>query len=536
MKKIFGWFLKYIVSISAFLISGVALGLDDCIHYALLNYTHINFRMIWLSSFVIGVGAFGVEAVFYKQIKEVQKGTKRVMYVCGKVLAYALCVCFAVFMCYSMTLERNDVFLGIQGNELKTIMFRYFAGYFLIIIALGIYFVFKSKKKQCEDFSFEKFIARAFVNLCIVFFSNIIIFFGELFVMAIVYEMGIFISDFTLFGLFMPTVIFSFLLTDRKGGVISKIFQKYILPIGVTTVGFIFYIIILCNLIGQTEISEEIVYLTYILYGFVITFWLMAEEYRDKTFYSKIVSCLPFIFSPLIIVQIQYVANNFGCYGMETIVYICGLLSVYEVALIVTGLICKKKREVFLLIYCVLIAIAVYAPKINIDSFFEQEKKDEESSKPEIDNEKTDENEVYLDIRKESFELDFVYSELDISEYDKITAYINVDPYNFEENTEVSDVDFKNYKFWSSVDGSEITINIQAFMDRCLYIDRLYPSYIGGATLRKELENYFLIPVDGNKAFCIQQVVFDYEEGTKGGEEFFQWRDIKINGFLLEKS
>lgn len=533
MKKIVGYALKYIILISAFFISGIAMGLDDCIHYPLLEYTHINFKMIWFASLIFGVGAFFIEAIFDRKISELQKGIKKIIYICSKVLAYILCLCLAIFMSYCMSLDKENVIFGVQGNVFKPILYRYFEGYFLIVITLGIYFVFLNKKKRNQDFTFEKFIARAFFNLSVVLCANIIIFIGELFVTAIVYEMGIFISDFTLFGLLMPTVIFAFLFTDWKTGKISRLLQKYILPIGVSGAGLFFYLVLFIHWICKTEIADGFIFLTYILVFLVITFWMMAEEYNDNKLYSKIVSYLPLFFVPFIFLQIYYVVTDIGRYGIDPVLYICIVLIVYEMTVIFTGLIWKRKREVFLPIFCVLITIVVYAPKINIVDFFETDKKEGEILHKEQED---DIDEIYSDIHREAFELDFVFSELDVSEYDEITAYINVDPYNLEGDREIFNVDFENYKFWSSVDGNEITINIQPFIDRCLYIDKQYSSYIGGATFRKELENYYTIPVDESKVFCIQQVFLEYEESTNDGKEFFQWEKIQITGFLLEKS
>ena len=532
MKKFWSFVLKYIVAIIAFCVAGAGITME-CINYdfnAWLKCQEIFGKDIqWgkmaLVAALIGTGAFFAESIFYKNAKEIPDGPKRAEYLIGKGVNYFAGVVFA--------------FLGIQN-------FIYLTGYFLILWTLGIYFIFRNKKKQNVNYSFEKFIARAFVNISIgVIAMEIIglwILLASVFVATndVLWNLASFIRYFIGFGLFMPMAFLSFLMVDRQGGKISRIIGKYILPCFISAVCAIFYLVVFVDFVTDKQISNYIIYLTYILFGFVITVWLMAEEYKDKKTYSVLISFMPVFYVPMIVVQSVFVIDDINRYGIGEINYLCIVLILYEIAVIVSGMVRKKNREDFLLIFCVLIAITAYAPKINIADLAEVSEADKTDKE-------TQENSESAVRKGDAFEVENLFYELNIENYDSISCYEGQNKYILEDDTLILKMDLEHYRFESVNTGEEITVNIESFIDKCLETGHIYGSYMGEKFFQEELKEYYQIPIDETTTFCIQSVSLIYNEigdvwdaddiGDNNIEwnEYVEWIDCNITGVLLKK-
>ncbi len=532
MKKVWNFVLKYIVTIIAFCVAGVGAAIE-CINYDVNAWLKcveifggdINWGKVALVAALIGIGAFFTESVFYKKAKEIPDGKKRAVYLIGKGATY---------------------FAGVVLAFLGMLNFVYTVGNFFILWTLGIYFIFRNKKKQNENYSFEKFVSRAFINLSIgviamgifllwIFFSSIFVETNE-----VLWNLLSFICYFIVFGLFMPVTLFSFLMVDRQGGKISRIIGKYILPCFISIVCVFFYLIILVDFVTDKQISNAIVYLTFILFSFLITFWLMAEEYKDKKTYSVMVSFMPLLYVPMFVVQGIYVINEIDSYGVSKINYLCIVLILYEIAVIVSGMIWKKKRENFLLILCVLIAITAYAPKVNIVSLtevFEVEKTDKE----------TQENGDSAKRKGQCFAVENMFYELDVADYDSFGLYEGKNRYVFEDDALVLKMDFEHYCFIAKDNKEEITVNIESFIDKCLETGHIYGSYMGEKFFQKELKEYYQIPIDDTTTFCIQSVsliyneigdmweIYGIEDNNIEWNKQVKWIDCNITGVLLKK-
>ena len=585
MKSLKQLFTKYIVSILAFCGFGILHGIYRVIQYSSSSYAFKE-NLYKGSSvlFFIGVGLFFVEAVFSKKWNDIKH---KFLYVLGKVAAYIGVLFVSGILKYFSGLDGEDIFLGINGELLSSMADKFSTGYILLMIILGVYFVYCQKKKNLEKFSFEVYASRVFANLCISFIIYLILTFGGALVFTFMAELLLNgsgkITDlwiyFILFGYFPSAVLYSLIAVDKESGKFVKAISRYILPILTICAFFIVYIYLAKILIQWTIPSNEVFYIISGLFCLGMPSWLLAEGYKDKSFYSKVISAFSYIFAPLIFVQSYCIGVRIFSYGMTTGRYLGVMLIVFEVAAILVGLICKKRRELYLLMIAGLVAISVYAPKFNMYSFsnmwqyysfmrcYEKVEAGYEITAEEYERlvgaftylrkqpETTaicKEYDIYSDdfvvklvksnevaediteIRNIYSELEFVMLELDISQYNHLSLYRQSDIYSVGWGDTIENLDLENFEMVSMETEETISVDISAFIEKCIELEA--SGNTTSENMRQKLSELNVIPVDENRDFYIQSYYIHYKDGVKEGEPYFVWECIKVNGYLLDKN
>lgn len=583
MKNIKQFLCKYLISILAFNVQGIVWGIFDL---DLFDWTfEKNLKNICIAAFLVGLGAFFVETVFFKKIRELEKKNQKVLYILGKIAAYAGVFAFADFIIYCRTLKGYEEFIGLNATRISAIADRIFEGACFLMIALGIFFLYIQKAYRREAFSFSTYIARVFSNLSKIFIVFVVLALGGQIVTSVISEwifsnrisLDTFYADYILIGFLIPAVIYALVEVEKETGKLMNVIMKYILPVLAFCILLTAYGYVLKILIAGKIPSNEVYDTITTIFCFVTPVWIMAEHYTEETVYSKIVSVIPYVFAPLIILQIYSIGVRIYSYSMTRERYMGVMFILFEILTIVIGTIWKKHREVILLALAVLVVITLWAPGINaftvsnmcqfkiLKENYEKVNEgyaitDEEYSKLwtayqylHIQEEtesicadydihsdefkhKLAESEATVPVTVESFSMfvDSFNEKLDISEYSTMSIYkMSSEYYPHGKKLAYDDIDYENFEFVHIGTGRKIFVDISEFVDRCIELSK--EDVVGDAEYAQRIGDGNFIILDENRTFCIQSVSLSYREGVNEEGPFFEWISFNVDGVLLEK-
>lgn len=240
------------------------------------------------------------------------------------------------------------------------------------IISILLYSVYKLIKRS--EIGIEKYGACVFYNLFITGIIYTILAIGFLIISAI-FVFLILENDSAniilklqvlLFGLYyVPSLIYSFTSVNKNDeNKISRNLVVYILLPLVTISMAIIYMYII-KIAIQQYMPENFVYR--IIAGiFVIAFpmWTIAGNYKTESKFAKIMNkILPYLFIPLIILEIYSISLRILNYGITPLRYISVMFIIFQVIAISFSIYKNKERMKYIFIYAiVLVAITTISP------------------------------------------------------------------------------------------------------------------------------------------------------------------------------
>ena len=255
------------------------------------------------------------------------------------------------------------------------------AGFFLvsmIIVPLISYFVIKEK-----NINMKSYLLKVFVNSLFIFVIECVAGVGFL-VLCFVYEglLGdlpyFIVSKIIIFTITLITVMGFFLSIENVEGehsLFAKILVRYIMQIMVIA-GFVIFYIYLARIIIKFELPSNEVYsvcATLFMLGLPIS--LMSLGISEESTYNKLIKYLPIAFLPALILQIISLFIRINRYGITTTRYV-GLIfimfeTIYLVIYILDEILQNKKvkLENIFLVFCIMILVLFYVPKINVYEF-----------------------------------------------------------------------------------------------------------------------------------------------------------------------
>lgn len=286
-----------------------------------------------------------------------------------KICALLVASVLAVPLGVGLGLDAETQIWNISGGLLKELTEHFLYGYILLLTLGTVYFCFK---KTGLDFS--EYVLKVFSNMMKTFIVFWLLSLGVLFISGIVNEL--LLDDYFFFdicceilvtGLYLAPMCLSALRdVASEPSAFLKTIVKYILVILSACGMAIVYLYVVKILILWEMPSNEVFSIVSVLFCFGMPVWLMTEYYADDTRYYKVFSKLPYLFAPLILLQLYSMVVRISQYGVTPERYMGMMLILFEVAALFIWQFRKKKREKMLSFLCLLAAIAFFMPFFNM--------------------------------------------------------------------------------------------------------------------------------------------------------------------------
>lgn len=518
-----------------------------------------------------------------------------------KICALFVAAVFAVPLAIGTGLDAETQIFNTSGSILEELTYRFLYGYMLLLTLGTVYFCFKK-----TGLSFSEYVLKAFSNLMKTFIVFWILSFGVMFITSIVDEL--LLDDYSYFdmsleilavGLYLVPMCLSGLrdMKDEPGAFLKTV-VKYILLLLSACGMAIVYLYVLKILILWEMPSNEVFSIVSVLFCFGMPVWLMTEYYADDTRYYKVFSKLPYLFAPLMILQLYSMVVRISQYGVTPGRYMGMMLILFEAVTLFIWHFGKKKREIMLAFLCLLVFIAFWMPGINmyrvstlcqqsfLKKYYQEVLDGHEISGLAYERlkgsyqylksqEQTEAFAMQYDIKEESFvamlkEIEIndstlteyethdihccqMVGELDVEGYREMNMLNQSDLYDsstdgpFEafypnqngERITVSyasgnPLDFTAFQFIKRETGETITVDISDFAWRCMLYEVEHPD-ADSDEISDAMRDENCIPIDENTVLYLNHFQIKYKVGVQYGEPCFEWRKPTISGMLLTK-
>ncbi len=488
----------------------------------------------------------------------------------------------AGFLTFCFGLDETVEIAGISGAFLSRMASRFMAGYVPLLLAATVYFCFKKTGMQ-----FEKYALRVFSNLFKTFIVYVILTIGVTIVFGIFSVLFLEGSGFYLDsagyilvmgGYLIPNCIAALNDMRSEPGSFSFMIVKYVLTGLTICAAVIVYLYIMKILILWEMPSNEIFSILSALFVCGMPIWLMAGGCQDENFYSRLISIMPYIFAPLICLQVYSMGVRIGQYGMTTNRYLGMMLIIFEIGTLFIWHFSKGKREKMIPFFCLLAAISVFAPGVNMYSlsnswqsfylkkYYQAAMADQELSDLEYERlagawkylskqEETKDKAAEYDISSieqvekmaeqhgdeiglTQYDTHYVHccqmvGELDIGRYQRMSMLNQDDCYD-ETGGNGIEVDFSNFRFVERGTGETLSVDLQDFAQRCIDYEKEHPN-----AYKEEMSDaakpYNRIFLEDGRELVMNHFQVTYQEGIKDGKEYFSWQTLEVGAILFEK-
>ncbi len=500
----------------------------------------------------------------------------------ARLLGFAGAALAAGLFTFGLELDESVQIAQFSGALLSQSARRFVVGYVLLLLASTLYLCFKKAHMQ-----FEKYALKVFSNLFKTFIVYMILITGVTIIIGIVEVLFLEYSSLYLnpagsllvTGLYLaPNCIVA--LNDMKSepGTFSYMIVKYVLTALTICAAVIVYLYVLKILILWEIPSNEIFSILSALFCFGMPIWIMAGYYQDGTIYSRLIAAMPYIFAPLIFLQVYSIGIRIWQYGMTTNRYLGMMLIVFEIGTLLIWHFFKGKHEKILPFFCILVVISVFVPGMNMYrlsnswqlfylkkyyqaagagqqlSYLEYERltgawkylsKQEEMKDIAAEYEISNLEQVEEMAKQNGDEIGLTHYDthyvhccqlvgnLDIGSYQKMSM-LNQDSCYDEKGDDGIEVDFSKFRFIDRGTGEPVTVDIQDFAKRCMDYEIKHP-YADKEEMSNAVKPYNRIQMDDGRELMMNHFQVTYQEGVKNGKEYFSWQDIEVGAILFEK-
>lgn len=519
----------------------------------------------------------------------------------GKLCAHLAAAVIAVLAAFGTDLDADMRIAHISGDILAERTQRFLYGYVLLLVLATVYCSYKK-----SGLGFPEYTLKVFSNLMKTFIVFWLLSFGALFITGIVdtllidgYSYYDMCCEVLVIGFYLaPMCIISIRDMTSEPGALLKTIVKYILMILSACGMAIVYLYVVKILILWEIPSNEVFSIVATLFCMGMPVWLMFTYYEDDTRYYKIFSRLPYVFAPLICLQLYSMVVRISQYGVTPERYMGMALILFEVVTLFIWRFLKEKRETLLLFFGFLVVLAVFVPGINMykvsdlsQSYFLKKYYQEVLDGRELSSnayERLRGSYKYLErqaqtqafaaqynIYEDSFVEKLNVMEIvdnTLTEYDThsihccqlvgaldVEAYQKMDMLNQAEYYDVmidgpieafypdqngdkvevfygsgAPIDFSAFQFVKRATGEMITVDISDFAWQCMLYEAEHPD-AESAEISDAMRNSNRIQIDENTVLYVNHFQIKYNEGVKYGKPYFEWRSPTISGILLTK-
>lgn len=489
----------------------------------------------------------------------------------------------------------------LSASVISSYTSRFMAGYLLLLLLLSVYTCFKR-----AAVSFEEYLVKVFHNFMWAVLVYCVVAVGVAFIGA-AFDTLFFdgfsewrnVPQIFVFGFyFAPKCIFA--LTDIKNepGALMQIIVKYVLAILTICAMAVVYLYMFKILLQREIPSNEIFSIVSMLFVLGMPVWMMAGYYFDGSRYFRILSVMPYIFAPLICLQIYSMCARIGQYGMTPQRYAGTMLIVFEAGTLIMWRFEKKRCERLLPFLCILVVISVFVPGINgyqvsnlwqshfLATYYKAACGGTQLTKLEYERLKgayqylcsqpemkkvTEEYDIYEDTFSEKLNV-LNEAENDLTQIQKYRIHccqmvgeLDVDgclkmfmlnqdesygkrskgffpvlyPDKDGNQAVVLDgsginVDFSCFRFVKRETGEIVTVDLFPFLWRCMSYLKEHPD-AGQEEMSREMKTYNRIAIDEDTMLYLNHFEIWYEEGISYGKPYFEWTKVNLGGVLLVK-
>lgn len=519
----------------------------------------------------------------------------------GKICALIAAAVIAVPAALGTDLSADEKIFGISGGVLAEQAERFLYGYVLLLVLGTIHFCYKR-----TGIGFSEYVLKVFSNMMKAFIVFWLLSFGVLFITGIVdallldgysYYDGCF--EILVVGLYLAPMCLSALrdMTNEPGTFLKTIVKYILLILSACGMAIVYLYVVKIILLWEIP-SNEVFSIVSALFCLGMPVWLMAEYYKDNSRYYKVFSKLPYLFAPLMILQLYSMVVRIGQYGVTPGRYMGMMLILFEAAALFIWHFRKKKRERMLPFLCLLVVIAVFVPGINmyrisnlcqqsfLKKYYQAVLDGKELSGLEYERlngsykylkrqAQTTELAEQYNIMEESFALKLNEMEindssltqydthhihcckmvglLDTGEYRNMYMLDQADCYNErsegtfqafypDQNGEKTTVpygsgfpmDFSAFQFVKRATGEIITVDISDFAWECMLYEVEHPQ-AESEEISDAMREYNCIQIDENTMLYLNHFQIRYSVGVQGGEPYFELGKPTISGMLLTR-
>ncbi|MCM1155180.1 MAG: DUF4153 domain-containing protein [Roseburia sp.] len=523
-----------------------------------------------------------------------------------KLCAFTATALWAVFLAYGLEVQ-GHYYWGWKVPEYFFFfirpLLRCLLNCGLPLLLLGtVYYSYKKAKLR-----FGEYVLRVFTGLLKIFLVYMILFVGIVIITsimdALLFDDGNWYFDSTLMilvtGFYLaPKSIMAIRRPDGEPGEFVRTIIKYILPsLSVCEIALV-YLYAFKILIHWQMPSNEVFPIVTAVFCLGMPVWIMAEHYADETKYSRLVSVLPYIFAPLILLQIYAMGVRIFHNGMTPSRYLALVFVIFELAALFIRRFKQKRYELLLPFTGVLLIIAIVVPGINmykvsnmwqgaflrkyyaelssggqltelsytrLKGAYDYLKKDgqmqtliqnyniyEEEFAQKL-NEQDIIDGTMTDYDNHTIHCCQLVESVDVGDYEQFTmlneddsyekdaegSFVTVYPDENGEDKEIAygsgiDVDFSAFRFIKRGSQEMITVDISDFARMCILYEREH-SDADKEEMSEAMRPYNRIELDKDTVLYINHFEVRYSEGVKYGEPYFEWTRVNLGGILVTR-
>lgn len=504
-----------------------------------------------------------------------------------KVCAFLISAVIAGLTAYGIKLDK-EVHIGqISGRLISYTAAKFFIGYLLLLCLAIIYYAYKK-----SGLRFEEYVLKVFFNLMKTLIVYYILFLGCSLLYAISdtlffdgYETGVIdleIMVVLVTGLYLaPKCILAINDVQNEPGVFLRTIVKYILSVISICAIVIVYVYVLEIIIRWEMPSNEVFSIVSALFCFGMPVWIMANYYKDDSRYSFLLSILPYIFAPLICLQIYSIGTRIAQYGMTQERYLGIMLIIFEFGVLLIWRFRAMRRERMIPFLGMLVVVSVFIPMLNMDglsnrwqlAFLEETYelvlsgeglsrlgydrmkgayeylKKQPGMENEIEqyniydeafletlNEKlADEDKLTPKIQysKHSFHCCQMVDTLDVRNYKQMNMLDQFSYYDDATSQNRIEVDFSDFIFVIRGTDEPFRADISDFAQKCMDYEKEYPD-ADKEEISKAMKEYNRIQLSDDLVLFINHFEGRYQQ-DKNDESHIEWEKLNISGILLKK-
>lgn len=264
--------------------------------------------------------------------------------------------------------------LAYMNNQVKDITLpedawfpRIAITYIIVFLILGFYFCCRNSGKKLPQYGIK-----VFSNLIKTHIIFLILFIAIFCISEIIYVL--FLNNYffdkelmtLLWGYYVISWVYALTRTETEEETFSKILVKYVLiPLNLVIFGII-YIYVIKILVFREIPSNQIYAILTGLFLFAMPTWTMSEAMEDLSVFNKIASKLPFIFMPLMLLQIYAIGIRIMEFGVTPERYLGVLWILLEIIYLLMHQIKKDSVEKILMIVTGAVIVTFLIPCLNI--------------------------------------------------------------------------------------------------------------------------------------------------------------------------
>ncbi len=500
--------------------------------------------------------------------------------------------------------------IGINGGPettsvlaalIRTYASRFMAGYLTLTFLLSVYTCYRK-----TGVSFAEYLVKVFYNLMWAFLIYFVVAIGVAFIGAAFDTL--FFDGFTewrnvpqifVFGLyFAPKCVLA--LTDMKNesGALMQLIVSYVLAVLMICAMAAVYLYLFKILIQREIPSNEIFSIVSMLFVLGMPVWVMAGYYFDGSRYFRLLSVMPYIFAPLICLQVYSIGARIGQYGMTPERYAGIMLIIFEIGTLMIWRFQRDRCERLIPFLCILVTFAVLVPGVNmyrisnlwqrhfLMEYYETVWEGGQltgleyerlkgawkylKNQPEME-QITEQYDIYEEAFSQKLNLlneaenDLtqiqqyrihccqMVGELDVGGFLKLYM-LNQDEsygkkggapfcvvYPDQDGSQAMipdgsgiDVDFSCFRFVKRETGEVVTVDLFPFLWRCMRYLKEHPD-ADQEEMSREMKAYNRIEMEEGTVLYLNHFEIGYQEGISYGKPYFEWTKINLGGMLLEE-